>query len=50
MGKKQVNKRRIFIIIVGIITTFLIYLVLRGDELNVGVQGNSVSIDSATAK
>lgn len=31
MTKKQVNKRRIFIVILGIITVFTIYLVLRGD-------------------
>lgn len=31
MVKKQVNKRRIFIVILGIITVFTIYLVLRGD-------------------
>ena len=32
MVKKQINKRRIFIILLGIITVFAIYLVVRGDK------------------
>lgn len=32
MVKKQVNKRRVFIVIVGIITVLTIYLVIRGDK------------------
>lgn len=33
MVKKQVNKRRVFIVILGVITAFAIYLVLRGDTI-----------------
>ncbi len=33
MFKNQVNKRRVFIVILGIITVLAIYLVLRGDTM-----------------
>lgn len=32
MVKKQINKRRVFIVLLGIITVFAIYLVIRGDK------------------
>lgn len=32
MVKKQINKRRVFIVLIGIITVFAIYLVVRGDK------------------
>lgn len=50
MGKKQANKRRVFIVLIGIITVFVIYLVIRDDEPNIRVQSDLVNIDSVTAK
>lgn len=32
MVKNLVNKRRIFIILIGIITVFVLYLVIRGER------------------
>lgn len=43
MVKKQINKRRIFIILLGIITVFAIYLVVRGDKPIITDSASSIS-------
>lgn len=45
MVRKQVNKRRVFIVILGILTVFAIHLVLRGDTV---IQDSSISKESDT--